>query len=146
MMEASAAPDHNVATAVNHWPRLSDEMFLFILSHLPRKDLVKVSRVSKKFRDLSRDDSLWTDLTLDCEDIKRKADSCRKLVERCKKLAILKISNRFVNSTVNIMTVVIRAMESLKSLEVNRLLETWTPAAMAKTRPSEESLLSHHGF
>ena len=132
MMEASVASDHNVATAVNHWPRLSDEMVLFILSHLPRKDLVKVSKVSKKFRDLSRDDSLWTDLTLDCKDIKRKADSCRKLVERCKKLAILKISNRFVNSTVNIMTVVIRAKESLKSLEVNRLLETWTPAAMAK--------------
>ena len=103
MMEASVASDHNVAT-VNHWPRLSDEMVLFILSHLPRKDLVKVSRVSKKFRDLSRDDSLWTDLTLDCEDIKRKADSCRKLVERCKKLAILKISNRFVNSTVNIIS------------------------------------------
>ena len=133
MMEASVASDHNVAT-VNHWPRLSDEMVLFILSHLPRKDLVKVSKVSKKFRDLSRDDSLWTELTLDCEDIKRKADSCRKLVERCKKLASLKISNKFHISTAtgNIMTVVIRAKESLKSLEVHWFLDTWTPTAMAK--------------
>ena len=87
MTEAPADAD----TSINHWPRLSEEMALFILSYLPQKDLVKVSLVSRKFRDLSRDDSLWTELTLDYEDIKRKAEGFRKLVERCKKLTSLKI-------------------------------------------------------
>ena len=39
---------------------------------MPRKDLVKVSEVNKMFRDLSRDYSLWTRLTLDYEDINQK--------------------------------------------------------------------------
>ena len=124
------APAPSVAdTDSNHWPRFSDEMALYILSHLPQKDLVSVSLISRKFRDLSRDDSLWTKLTLDYEDIKQKAESCRKLVERCKKLASLKILNESVNwNRLNIMTVVIRAKESLKSLEVDFSMRDWTPA------------------
>ena len=67
MMEAEAA-DHN--DGINHWPRLSDEMVLLILSHLPRKVLVRASEVNKRFRDLSQDDSLWPhELTLDYDDI-----------------------------------------------------------------------------
>ena len=120
-------------TSINHWPRLSEEMALFILSYLPQKDLVKVSLVSRKFRDLSRDDSLWTELNLDYEDIKRKTEGCRKLVERCKKLASLNISNKLDNwNRLNIMTVVVRARESLKSLEIHSSMQTWTPAAMGK--------------
>jgi len=89
--------------------------------------------INKKFRDLSRDDSLWTELKLDYEDIKNKTESCRKLVERCKKLASLKISNKSYNEkTLNTMTVVIRAKESLKSLEVDSSMTTWSPAAMTK--------------
>ena len=97
MMEAPTAAVQDSASNINHWPRLSDEMVLMILSHLPLKDLVMVSLINKKFRDLSRDDSLWTELTLDYEDIKNKTESCRKLVERCKKLASLKISNQSYN-------------------------------------------------
>ena len=108
-------------------------MVLFILGHLPQKDLVNVSMINRKFRDLSRDGSLWTELTLDYVDIKRKAETCRKLVERCKKLASLKISNESDNwKPLNIMTVVIRAKETLKSLAVDLSMLTWTPAAMAK--------------
>lgn len=135
MMEASAPGDHNSVTVINPWPRLSDEIVLLILRHLPRKDLVKVSLINKRFRDLSRDDSLWTELTLDFDDIKLKADSCRKLVERCKKLASIKISNKNVfnwDVPLNIMTVVIRAKDTLKRLEVDSLMRTWRPAAMAK--------------
>ena len=39
-------------------------MVLFILRLLPQKDLVTVSKINKKLRDLTRDDSLWTELTL----------------------------------------------------------------------------------
>ena len=81
-MEAPAAGDHNSVTVINPWPRLSDEMVLLILRHLPRKDLVKVSLINKRFRDLSRDDSLWTELTLDYDEIKLKTDS-RQLQEAC---------------------------------------------------------------
>lgn len=121
---------------INHWLCLSDEMVLCILSLLPRKDLVTVSLINRKFRDLSRDDSLWTEITLDCEDIKEDTDSCRKLMDRCKKLSSLKISNRklFYTDTdsLNIMRVVIRAKDSLKTLKVDRLyFQDWTPASMA---------------
>ena len=131
--QVTGASSDDQGSGINHWLRLSDEMALYILCHLPQKSLKTVSLVNKKFRDLSRDDSLWTELTLDYEDIKNKTESCRKLVERCKKLASLKISNQSYNEkTLNIMTVVIRAKESLKSLEVDSSMTTWSPAAMTK--------------
>ena len=133
MTEATADIAQSNVTSINHWPRLSDEMVLIILSYLPLKDLVKASLINKKFRDLSRDDSLWTELTLDSKDIRLKAESCRKLVERCNKLASLKISNEFIHwYRVNIMTVVTRAKATLKSLEIDSSMRTWSPTAMAK--------------
>ena len=114
-MALAAAP--NGKRSINHWPRLSDEIALLILRLLPQKDLVSVSLVNRKFRDLSKDPSLWTQLTLDFENIKQNAESCRKLVDRCKKLASIKITNKSQNCCkLNIMTVVIRAKESLQSL------------------------------
>ena len=93
---------------IDHWSRLSDEMVLFILHFLPLKDMVKVSLMNKRMRKLSRDPCLWTELTLDYEDIKQSADSCRRLVERCKKLASLKITNQDDNQRpLNIMSVVV---------------------------------------
>ena len=138
------AADPSTPTYINHWPTLSDEIVLMILRHLPLKELVKVSLINKKFRDFSRDDSLWTELTLDYEDIKQNAESCRKLVERCKKLASLKISNESKNwKPLNIMTVVIRAKETLKSggrfFHAN--LDT---CCNGKAWPSEESYKSHY--
>ena len=86
---------------VNHWPLLSDEVVIYILRLLPQKDLVRSSLIDRRFRTLSRDDSLWTKLTLDVENIKQNAESCRKLVDRCKKLTSLKISSNFF-SVVNL--------------------------------------------
>ena len=123
----------------NYRTRLSDEIVLLILSKLSHKDLVTVSFINKKFRDLSRDDSLWTELSLDYQDIKLHADSCRKLVERCKKIESLQITNNSRDyRPLNIMTVVIRAKKSLKSLKVDSSIQKWTPAAMVKLGQMEE--------
>ena len=75
--ECSGKQDPEVSSGINHWQILSDEMVLSILRLLPQKDLVTVSKINKKLRDLTRDDSLWTELTLDYEDIKQNTDSCR---------------------------------------------------------------------
>ena len=132
-LSASVIDQDTSTIPVNHWLSLSDEMVLSILRLLSKEDLGKVSLLNKKFRDLSRDNSLWTKLTLDYQDIKQNAESCRKLVERCKKLASLKITNRsHIPNSLNIMTVVIRAKDSLKSLDVDSSLQNWTYAAMAK--------------
>ena len=131
-MEGQQHPE--ACSRIDHWQILSHEMVLFIFTMLPQKDLVKVSLINRRFRDLSRDASLWTELTLDCNDIGLNIDSCRKLVDRCKKLTSLKITNNLRRETLNIMTVVMRAKQSLKSLEVVHSMQdwTWTPAAMKK--------------
>ena len=127
--EESSSP----VSSTNHWLRLSDEIVLLVFSQLPKQDLVTVSLVNKRFRELSRDDSLWTELTLDHADIKQSVVSCRKLVERCKNLASLKITNNAEDQRIlNIMSVVIRAKDSLRSLEVDSSLKKWTDADMTK--------------
>ena len=123
--------DASLGTRVNHWLRLSDEMVLFVLRLLPKKDLVTVSMINKKFRDLSRDVSLWTELTLNHQNIKQNPNSCRKLLERCKKLTSIKITNS-IHESLNIMTVVIRSVKSLTSLDVFDSCQKWTPAALTK--------------
>lgn len=55
MVEATAPPDQDSFVNISNWP---DEMILLLFSYLPQKDLVKVSEVSKRFRDISRDGSL----------------------------------------------------------------------------------------
>ena len=55
------------------------------------------------------------------------------MVDRCKKLTSLKISNKTDRrDNINIMTVVIRAKDSLKNLEVDHSMVNWTSAGMAK--------------
>ena len=125
--------DTSTVPVIDHWSRLPDEVILSIFRLLPQKDLVTLSLINKKFRDLSRDDSLWTELTLDHADIKQSVVSCRKLVERCKNLASLKITNNAQDQRIlNIMSVVIRAKDSLRSLEVDSSLDKWTDADMTK--------------
>ena len=138
--QVTGASSDDQGSGINLWLRLSDEVALYILRQLPQESLKTVSLVNKKFRDLSRDDSLWTELTLDYEDIKHNAETCRKLVKRCKKLVSLKISAKSKNCwdplnvslCLKIMTVVIRAQESLRSLEVDKNMRMRSPAVMAK--------------
>ena len=94
-----------------------------------------LSMVNKRMRDLSRDDTMWTELTLDYEDILQSEGSCRGLVERCKKLASLKITHKenfFSSVNSNIMPVVIGAKNCLNSLDVDWSLNYWTDAAMCE--------------
>ena len=135
----SSSSSEGASSDVDHWTQLSDEVVLYILRLLPRKDLVRSSMISRRFRDLSRDDSLWTGLTLDLENIKRNAESCRKLVDRCKKLSSLEITDKRKQSGLrrhpdskDIMTLVSRAKKTLKSLKINDSIQEWTPSAMAK--------------
>ena len=64
---ASSKQDPEVSDGINHWRSFSDEIVVFILKMLPKEDLVRVSMINRRFRDLSRDDSLWTEITLDYE-------------------------------------------------------------------------------
>ena len=114
--------------SVNCWPLLSDEAVLIIFRLLPQKDLVTVSLVDRRFSQISKDPSLWTQLTLDVKNIKQNAESCRELVDRCKKLASLEITNNsgtgnFSNLNTLIINIVMRAEESLKSLKVDHSVE-----------------------
>ena len=128
--EESSSP----VSSTNHWLRLSDEIVLLVFSQLPKQDLVTVSLVNKRFRDLSRDDSLWTELTLDYEAFQylQSANSCRQLVERCKRLSQLSISNDSnITSTLDIMTVVVVARDSLKNLYIDSSISNWTRDSLA---------------
>ena len=91
--QKTGASSDDQGSGINHWLRLSDEMALYILHHLPQESLMTVSLINKKFRDLSRDDSLWKELTIEYEDIKHNEESCGDLVHRCKKLTI-RVSTR----------------------------------------------------
>lgn len=86
------------AAGTNHWLSLSNEMVFSILRLLPQKDLVTISRINKKFRDLSRDEGLWRELTLDYQNIKENNQSCRDLLARCGKLSHLKITNKLFDN------------------------------------------------
>ena len=90
----SSSSSEGASSDVDPWTQLSDEVVLDILRLLTKKDLVTSSLISRRFRNLRRDESLWTGLTLDLENIKRNAESCRKLVDRCKKLSSLEITDK----------------------------------------------------
>ena len=118
-------------TSTNHLLRLSDEIVLTIFRHLPLKDLVTVSLVDKRFLRLSRDASLWTELTLDYKDFQCQRDSLLQLVERCNKLSNLKITNDSnIRSSLEMMSVVVKAKETLESLEIDSWIRNWTSGAL----------------
>ena len=123
--------------SINYWPSLSDEVVLLILRLLPLEDLVTVSRLNRRFRHLSKDSSLWDwmELNLDLENLKQNAESCRKLVDKCEKLTLLKITNKSKSCdkiSQNIMTVVLKAKQTLNCFVVDPTIAVWTPAAMSK--------------
>ena len=83
--------------------------------------------------------SAGTKLILDFKDIKQSANSCQKLMDRCKKLTSLEITNNSLNlRSLNLMSVVIRAKKSLKSLKVDSSIRRWSGAAFKKLGKMKE--------
>jgi len=131
--EGRPEPETSSNLVINHWERLSDGDVVSILSFLPQKDLLNVSLISKKFRDVSRDSSLWTKLNLNFNDVKKRASSCSKLIDRCRKLTSLEITNKSLNlRSLNYTSVVIKAKKSSKSLKVDGSIRRLSDAAFKK--------------
>ena len=132
-------PETISTPVINHWERLSDEIFVSILRYLPQNDLVNISLINKKFRDVSRDSCLWKKLILDYNDIKQSANSCKQLIYRCNKLTSLQITNKSFNlRPLNLMSVVFRAKKSLKVLKFDSSIRKWSHAAFKKLGQMKE--------
>ena len=58
----SSSSSEGASSDVDPWTQLSDEVVLDILRLLTKKDLVTSSLISRRFRNLRRDESLWTGL------------------------------------------------------------------------------------
>ncbi|GAB7366087.1 hypothetical protein MBLNU230_g7652t1 [Neophaeotheca triangularis] len=59
---AEVAPKRNKVTGPDNFAKLSDELNVKVLSHLPMKQLVACQRVSKKFAQIATDSQLWKEL------------------------------------------------------------------------------------
>ena len=83
---------------------------------------------------------------LDFKDIKQSKNSCQKLLDRGKKLISLEITNNSLDErSLNVMSVVIRAKKSLKSLKVDSFIHRWSGAAF-KTLGKMKELKSMQHF
>ncbi|KAH8276915.1 hypothetical protein KR026_002402 [Drosophila bipectinata] len=54
----------HISSGINYFERLSDEIVLNIFKWLPKKTLLRISTVCKRFNRCSRDETLWTRLDL----------------------------------------------------------------------------------
>ncbi|KAH8337296.1 hypothetical protein KR059_006045 [Drosophila kikkawai] len=54
----------HINSGINYFDRLSDEILLGIFKWLPKKTLLRMATVSKRFNRCSRDETLWTRLDL----------------------------------------------------------------------------------
>ena len=111
-----------------------DEIALRILDFLPQKDLVKLSQVNRYFRRISRDDSLWTTITMDAMTIMIHEDTVRRLFRRCSRLETAVIKDEYsydsyglTNRTLSILA---EAKSSLKNIQIAHTLLLWTPENM----------------
>nr|XP_029723559.1 S-phase kinase-associated protein 2 [Aedes albopictus]XP_029723565.1 LOW QUALITY PROTEIN: S-phase kinase-associated protein 2-like [Aedes albopictus] len=57
----------------DHFVRLSDEIILHIFRFLPKKTLIRCGQVSKRFNQVSLDETLWTRLDLSCRSLREGA-------------------------------------------------------------------------
>lgn len=57
----------------DHFVKLSDEILLHIFRFLPKKALIRCSQVSKRFNQVSLDESLWARLDLSCRSLREGA-------------------------------------------------------------------------
>ena len=82
---------HEVEKEIN-LANLPDEVLLMIFSFLSKSDLVSLSQTCHGLKHVTRDPSLWTELSLKYEAIKKSTWACRELVSRCTMLKHLTIT------------------------------------------------------
>ena len=91
-MGSDANPLQYEAEIKANLTNLPDEVLLMIFSFLPKSDLVSLSQTCHGLKHVTRDPSLWTELSLKYEAIKKSTWACRELVSRCTMLKHLTIT------------------------------------------------------
>ena len=101
---------------------LPDEVLLMIFSFLPKSDLVSLSQTCHGLKHVTRDPSLWTELSLKYEAIKKSTLACRELVSRCTMLKHLTITSASPapddTDSAKVMSVVVKRKDTLIYLKI----------------------------
>eukprot|EP00092_Neocalanus_flemingeri_P036684 GFUD01039939.1.p1 GENE.GFUD01039939.1~~GFUD01039939.1.p1 ORF type:complete len:363 (-),score=105.40 GFUD01039939.1:18-1106(-) len=102
----------------SHHQTVPDEVWISILSFLPPFSLCSMSKTSHRFNCLSRDPTLWTNLTIDWQSIKNHTTSVEGIINRSTRIKSMTVRNRTfeqVNSP-QIVMIVKKANSTLTSL------------------------------
>ena len=101
---------------------LPDEVLLMIFSFLPKSDLVSLSQTCQGLKHVTRDPSLWTELILKYEAIRKSTWACRELVSRCTMLKHLTITSASPapddTDSAKVMSVVVKRKDTLIYLKI----------------------------
>ena len=101
---------------------LPDEVLLMIFSFLSKSDLVSLSQTCQSLKHVTRDPSLWTELILKYEAIRKSTWACRELVSRCTMLKHLTITSARPahddSDSAKVMSVVVKRKDTLTYLKV----------------------------
>ena len=120
-MESIVNPLHHEAEIKANLTNLPDEVLLMIFSFLSKSDLVSLSQTCQGLKHVARDPSLWTELILKYEAIRKSTWACRELVSRCTKLKHLTIIERVRPDIDNakVMSVVVKRKDTLTYLKID---------------------------
>ena len=102
----------------SHHQAIPDEIWISILSYLPPFSLTTMSKTSRRFHQLARDPTLWTNLDIDWQSIKNRTSSVEGIISRATKIKSMTVKNRTfeqVNSP-QIVMIAKKASSTLKSL------------------------------
>ena len=119
-MESIVNPLHHEAEIKANLTNLPDEVLLMIFSFLSKSDLVSLSQTCQGLKHLALDPSLWTELILKYEAIRKSTWACRKLVSRCTMLKHLTITSARPDiESDRVMSIVLLRKDTLTSLKID---------------------------
>ena len=104
--------------STSHHQQIPDEIWISILSYLAPLSLCSMSKTSHRYNQLIRDPTLWTNLTIDWQSIKKCTISVEGIINRSTKIKSLTVRNMTseqVNSP-QIVMIVKKTKETLTSL------------------------------
>ena len=115
--------DDNQLHEVERKANLTDlptEVLLMIFSLLSQSDLVSISQTCQVLKQVACDPSLWTEITLNYEAIRKSTWACRELIGRCTMLNHLTItSTRTDIDSAKVMSVVVKRQDTLTYLKID---------------------------